>query len=53
MIEVKKDFLVETIKVWQPYSKKPLTAEDAREITDNMVDLVMYLGELDKKYGQK
>ncbi|MBI3590133.1 MAG: hypothetical protein HY094_01990 [Candidatus Melainabacteria bacterium] len=30
-------FLEKTIKVWQPYSEKPLTFEDAREIIHNTV----------------
>jgi len=30
-------FLEKTIKVWQPYSEKPLTMEDAREIIHNTV----------------
>lgn len=32
-----KDFLDETIRVWQPLSKEPLTYADAEEITENMV----------------
>jgi len=48
-----QEFLDKTIKHWQPRSKKLLTLEDAREITNSMVDLVIYLNELDKKYGQK
>ena len=32
-----KEFLDETIRVWQPLSKEPLTYADAEEITDNMV----------------
>src|SRR5262249_3911880 len=31
------DFLDETIAVWQPLSERPLTREDAREITENVV----------------
>ena len=30
-----EDFLRKTIRVWQPYSKKELTLEDAREIVYN------------------
>ena len=45
-----EDFLQRTIRVWQPYSTKPLTEEDAREITANMVALVRYLERLDCEY---
>ena len=32
-----KDFLDETIRVWQPLSKEPLTYGDAEEIVENVV----------------
>ena len=32
-----KDFLDETIRVWQPLSEEPLTYGDAEEIAENMV----------------
>ncbi len=32
-----KEFLDETIRVWQPLSKEPLTYQDAVEIIDNAV----------------
>ena len=32
-----KEFLDETIRVWQPLSKEPLTYADAEEITENVV----------------
>ena len=31
------DFLDHTIAVWQPHAERPLTREDAREITHNVV----------------
>ena len=31
------EFLDETIRVWQPLSKEPLTYADAEEITESMV----------------
>jgi hypothetical protein len=31
-----EDFLEETIRVWQPYAKEPLSREDAREILANV-----------------
>jgi hypothetical protein len=45
------EFLEKTLKVWQPYSKEPLTKEDAREICVNMSSLAKLLIELDKKYN--
>ena len=48
-----KEFLNETIKVWQPYSKEPLNLEAAREIATNMADLFKLLIELDKNYGKE
>ena len=51
MAEYSKEFLKKTIEIWQPYSEAPLTLEDAREITDNMVDLYSFLFELEQKYG--
>ncbi len=47
------EFLEKTIKVWQPYSKAPLSLEDAKEITDNVVALYTFLSELEKKYGKE
>jgi len=51
MAEFSKEFLEKTIKVWQPYSENPLTLEDAREITENAVNLCSFLFELEQKYG--
>ncbi|HOW59350.1 MAG TPA: hypothetical protein PLO78_06480 [Candidatus Omnitrophota bacterium] len=45
------EFLEKTIKVWQPYSKEPLTMEDAREIATNTANLFELLIKLDKKYN--
>ena len=38
-----KEFLDETIKVWQPYYPTPLSLNDAREITENMTALFDFL----------
>lgn len=46
-----KEFLEETIKLWQPYLKEKLTLEDAREMTENAVAYIKLLIELDQKYG--
>lgn len=37
---VTADFINETIRVWQPHSKSPLTQEDAIEIIMNMSHLL-------------
>jgi hypothetical protein len=47
-----KEHLERTIKVWQPYSKEPLSLADAEEICGNMANLCKYLIELDGKYGK-
>jgi hypothetical protein len=39
------DFLDQTIAVWQPYADHPLTREDAREITHNVVGFFSILRE--------
>jgi hypothetical protein len=39
------DFLDQTIAVWQPYADRPLTREDAREITHNVVGFFRVLRE--------
>lgn len=52
MANYSKAFLEETIKVWQPRSKDPLTLEDAREIAANMTAFARLLITLDRQYGQ-
>lgn len=52
-ISLSPEFIQKTISVWQPYSDTPLTEEDAREITTNMVTLFRYLEELERKYGNE
>ena len=48
-MEIPEEFLNKTIKLWQPYSKEPLTREDAREIVQNFVGFFEVLMEWDKK----
>ena len=48
-----KEFLQETIKVWQPYSAEKLTEENAKEIAENFFNFITLLMELDKKYGKE
>ena len=38
-----KNFIEETIKLWQPFSNIPLTSQDAIEITSNMTALFNFL----------
>ena len=44
-----KEFLNETIRVWQPLSKEPLTYADAEEITENMLGLFKVLLKIDQE----
>jgi hypothetical protein len=44
--EFSREFLEETKKVWQPMSLTPLSLEDAREIAENMLALVLFLNEI-------
>jgi hypothetical protein len=46
---ITKEFIQETIDVWQPYSKEKLTEEDAREIIDNMTGFFALLNKWDKE----
>ena len=51
-MEIPEEFLDKTIKLFQPYSKEPLTREDAREIVQNFVGFFEVLMEWDRE-GQK
>jgi hypothetical protein len=44
--EFSREFLEETIKVWQPLSPAQLSLEDAKEIAENMLALVLFLNEM-------
>ena len=48
-MEIPEEFLEKTIKFWQPYSKEPLTREDAREIIQNFVGFFEVLMEWDRE----
>lgn len=41
-----RDFLERTKRVWEPYAGKPLSDEDAREITETMLGLFDLLDRL-------
>ncbi|MDD5236555.1 MAG: hypothetical protein PHU91_02705 [Candidatus Omnitrophica bacterium] len=50
-----KELIQKTLDYWGPkYALigQNLTAEDAREILDNLCGLIEYLAELDKKFNQ-
>jgi hypothetical protein len=44
-----EEFLDQTIKVWQPYSGRTLTHQDARDIATNMVGFFQLLAEWDRE----
>jgi hypothetical protein len=46
----RKEFLEDTIRVFQPYYDRKLTLEDAREMMDNLMGLELYLRKLRRKY---
>ena len=48
-----KQFIQETIDIWQPYSPEKLTEADAAEIADNMIGLYSFLLGLKKKHEDK
>lgn len=45
--DTSKDFLEETLRVWQPRSDGRLTDDDAREIVSNVAGFVLLLSEWD------
>ena len=53
MADYSKELLEKTISVWQTYSPKPLSLEDARQIIETTTDLFSFLLELEQKYGEK
>lgn len=48
-----KTFLAKTIQTWQPFYDTPLSEEAAREIADNVTNLLLFLAELERKYGNQ
>lgn len=47
------EFLNKTIKVWQPFSPTLLSLNDAREISENMINLFNFLIKVDNKYDKE
>ncbi len=45
------ELLQQTIRLCQSYSNDPLSEEAACEILDNLAALLVYLRELEQKYG--
>ena len=48
-----KEFLKDTIQVWQPYSDVPLSSRDTLEIIENMTALFNFLIASEKKSNDK
>jgi hypothetical protein len=44
----RKDFIDQTIAIWQPRSKRQLTREDGREIIENITGFFRVLQEWDR-----
>jgi hypothetical protein len=53
MEKYSKKFIKETIEVWQPFSDVPLSSNDAREISENMINLFNFLIKVDNKYDKE
>ncbi len=53
MNKYSKEFLNKTIKVWQPFSPTLLSLNDAREISENMINLFNFLIKVDNKYDKE
>jgi hypothetical protein len=49
MIGYSRELLKRTVELWQPYSSKELSSDDAREIAENAVNLFTLLIELERK----
>ena len=47
------DLVQKTIRLCQPFSDTPLSEEAAREALDNLTALLLYLRELEGKYGRE
>lgn len=53
MSELSNEFLEHTAQAWSPLYGRPLTLEEAREITENTIGLFRLLERLDRKYAKK
>lgn len=53
MEKYSKNFIKETIEVWQPFGDVPLSPNDAIEITENLTALFNILITEDKKRNNK
>ena len=53
MAKYTKGLLEKSIRILQPYQDAPLSEEAAREVLDNLTALLLYLHELEQKYGPK
>lgn len=52
-LDEKHDFLEETIAFWQPLSPRPLSREDARQMTANVSGFFAVLAEWDAQDQQE
>lgn len=43
------ELMEKTIRTWQPYSKEPLTIDDAKEIVSNMKEFIRVIIEINEK----
>lgn len=53
MEKYSKEFLKDTIQIWQPYTPIPLSLKDAREIIKNMTALFNFLIAKEKNVIEK
>jgi len=51
MAKYTKELIERTRRLLQPFQDTPLSDEAAREILDNLSALLLYLRELEQKYG--
>jgi len=52
-MEYSDELIKKTIKMWQPYSKEPLTREDAREIIQNVTGFFDILARWDREQKER
>lgn len=53
MSKYNKEFLKETIHVWQPLSEEKLNEEDAREIVENLTGFFSLLRQWEQENGKE
>ena len=53
MKDCNSELLEKTIRTWQPYSKEPLTIDDAKEIVSNMKEFIRVIIEINKNRARE